>query len=183
MARTPTVRSRPTRAYALALLALALASTGCGGSGTGESTLPALAHAVAGGDQLIAKADPICRRLNVALGPAASRPLTPSELAKTSPPHAALEQATLAQLSKLKPPPGLAKDWNTMLADRRTLALDLLTIARAAQANDTAAIHTLSVTKARLHRQVAEIATRDGFSDCAAVGALHSVRRVAPRKS
>lgn len=179
MARTQILKSCPRRALALVALTLA----GCGGSGNGETTHPALAQTVAGGAQLIAKADPICRQLNVKLGRGSSRPLTSSRLARTSPLHAALEKAALARLSELKPPPGLAQDWNKMLADRRALAEDLLALTRAAKVNDTAAIHALGVTKAHLHRQLAEIARRDGFSDCGAVGGLRSVPRAAPSKS
>jgi hypothetical protein len=154
---------------ALAILA-ALMAAGCGGGSSktepsGSSRPPGESVTVA---RLIAQADPICRRLNVELA-AAARARSSVALATSALRNAALERTAVAELSKLTPPAALAQDWRQILEYRRTLAEELVKLGGYAKANDTQAIKALAVSKKRVHKQLFEIARRDGFAHCSRV--------------
>ncbi|HEY2142002.1 MAG TPA: hypothetical protein VGG98_08080 [Solirubrobacteraceae bacterium] len=119
---------------------------------------------------MIARADAICRRLNAEL--AASKPASQGvhEIARVAPRRAALEQAAVSELSKLMPPAKIAREWQRVVAYRRTLAQELVKAAQFARANDIAAIRSLATSKARGHKELNAIAIRAGFTDCARIG-------------
>jgi hypothetical protein len=151
----------------LALL-LSAAVAGCGGSSGTE--LPAAATSPAG-KQFIASADRICGQLNTRLlASAASSHSTTAQLARNAATHAELETSTIAQLNKLSAPAGLAGDWAQMLADRRDLAGQLVTIAHAWQLDDKQRVASLAKAKASLHVQIQLLAHKDGFTACSRVG-------------
>lgn len=170
MARPSKNKLARPRARALAVLALALASSGCGGSSGAEPGGSTVARSPQA-RRLIASADAICGQLNTELVSTTSSHPSNSEIASTAPRHAALEKTAVARLSRLTPPPELAGDWSKIIAYRTTLAQELEALARAAKANDTAAVSALGTSKARVHKQLAVIAVHDGFSACATVGA------------
>lgn len=122
-----------------------------------------------GNSQFIAGADRICRRLNTTLAHNRASQKANNGMAITLR-NAALERATVAQLRVLTPPPALAADWKQMNAYRQTLADELLKLVRDTQTADTKARQVLAVSKLRVHRLLLELASRDGFKDCAQVG-------------
>jgi hypothetical protein len=172
------------------LAAALLATTGCGGSGgarpTGSTrrpagsatsrTVPAQSHSSsdpAAASALIAKADAICRRANHEL--AASPPhLEASQIARSAPRNAALETRAVAELAKLTPPASLALDFRQIIAYRRTLAGELIKLARSAKANDARGMQALAASKKQVHRKLSELATRNGFKDCSEASAAPS---------
>lgn len=172
------------RGALLALVMVAVSAGGCGGgSHTTSSTAPANAttptasNAAAsraprsdpGLQQIIAKADPICRRLDSELAATEPKSLALAEVARQAPRRAALEQASVADLDKLVPPAAIARDWRQIIAYRRTLADELLELGRLAKAKDTAAIHRLAAAKERVHERLLATASRDGFKYCSRV--------------
>jgi hypothetical protein len=156
-----------------------LAVTGCGGSGTPRKTDPSASTAgtqpagpiqAAANSHLIASADAICRRVNGQLT-GASRP-QPADISHTAPRNAAIELRAVAELSKLTPPASLARDWTQMLAYRRTLAQELVALARDANAGDIAGMRALGLSKKRVRQKLSQLAARDGFRDCMSVGTV-----------
>jgi len=155
-----------------------LFAAGCGGSGKAPAISSAASsvgrtesgnsNESAAKSRLIAHADAICRRLNRELT-SASRPEA-SKVARTAPHNAALEQRAVVALSKLTPPASLARDWTQIIAYRRTLAQELVALARDAKVGDVPAMQALGVTKKHVHQKLTQLATHDGFTDCSSVG-------------
>jgi cell division inhibitor SulA len=141
------------------------AAGGCGGSRKARGAGPP-ARSAAPAARLIVHADAICLRLNTELARTAGTGI----IAQSAPLHARLEKAALRELGTLTPPASLARDWAKILGYRRTLADELLTLSRAAKANDLAAVRALGVSKLRVHKELTQTAKRDGFTDCATVG-------------
>jgi hypothetical protein len=166
----------PGRSEALPLLSLvavaALALTGCGGSSRPTATT---ARPASGSSpptsRLTASADTICRRLNDELtATQPGRDANHADLARNALRHAALERQATKSLSGLTPPASLARDWAQILAYRRRLAAELVTIGHDWELNDTQAIRTLGAAKKQIHVKMATIASHDGFTDCSRVG-------------
>lgn len=142
----------------LALAALATAS-GCGGSkGLSRS-------------ELIAKADPICQRINTTLTEAK---LTPQNIAQVAPGIATAELQASAELTKLAPPSSMAADWKVIVDGFHETGVGMQKSAEAAKSATTThspaqskTLHEaeLEVFKGQQARETA--ATRDGFIDCA----------------
>ncbi len=172
-------RRSPTRKSilaSLAILATALATAGCGGS-SGDSGSTGAPLASSPPVQLtpvqaafFARAEPICARLNSAIAKVKPNGSGVSEIAKVTPARAALEQRTTSELSKLAPPASLARVWRQIVAYRRALAAELVTLVHYAKANDTSSIQALAASKKKLHEQLHAVAARSGFSECAVVG-------------
>jgi hypothetical protein len=181
--------SRLRVCVSFACVAAALVAGGCGENSsstarTGQSS--SLNHAGSTGSiassrppssgdppsrsQLIARADVICGRLNTKFAAGKATGVGMREIARFAPPHAALEWTALAELSKLAPPPSIARDWRQMIAYRRTLAEELVELGQDAKANDAAAIKALTASKKRVHGELLTTATRAGFKDCSRVG-------------
>lgn len=161
-----------------------LAVAGCGGSsspkptGTAANEGPTQTRAPghsSGSPSVIVKADAICRRLNNELTAAPPRGVEASQIARSAPHNAALEQRAIVELTRITPPTALAGDWRQMIAYRQTLADDLLKLARYAKANDAVSMQALAVSKKRAHQKLSELATRDGFNDCAHLSAARTV--------
>jgi hypothetical protein len=158
--------------------AVSLLATGCGGSehppASGSAArAPGRSRSThseerAATSRLIASADAICRRFNKELT-GASRPQA-SKVARTAPRNAALEQRAVAELSKLTPPASLARDWKQIIAYRRTLAEELVTLARDAKADNVQGMQALAASKKRVHDELTKLAAHDGFTDCSSVG-------------
>jgi hypothetical protein len=136
----------------LALTAAAVLTTsGCGGT-------KGLSRA-----ELIAKADPLCRRANTTID---SSKLTPKTVSRLAPGIAAVEQEVSSQLAKLTPPSSMASDWKTIVNGFRSAGTGLLHMGEARKTNDT---HALVKAEAELSNgQIArtEAAQRNGFKDC-----------------
>lgn len=170
------------------LLVLALAAgllAGCGG-GSGTSKTSASSASTTSGSQgssqanstpaplssaeLIARADPICRRVNAEIAASKPKSASPAEILRVVPGNAALEKRAVAALQRLKPPRALTGDWTTILADRRMLAEQLVELVGAAQKNDVTTLHKLAQSKARLHKSLEAAGRRVGFVYCGEVG-------------
>jgi hypothetical protein len=118
----------------------------------------------------IASADAICRRSNEELIRVTRS--ESSDIARNAPRNATIELRAVEALSRLKPPPSLAGDWAQMLAYRRTLALELVALARDAKANNAAGLRALGVSKRRVRNKLTQLAAHDGFNDCTQVGGV-----------
>jgi hypothetical protein len=82
--------------------------------------------------------------------------------------HATIQWAAVTELSALEPPSSLARDWQRLLAYRRTLAGQLDKVAQYARRSDTAGIHSFVVASEDVKRQLLAT-TRDGFRYCSRV--------------
>jgi len=123
---------------------------------------------------VVVKADTICRRVNNELA-AAPPGVLASQIARSAPRNAAVEQRAIAELNGITPPTAVASDWRKMIAYRQTLAEELLKLANYAKVNDTRSMQALAVSKERVHQKLSALATRDGFKDCAQLSASRSI--------
>jgi hypothetical protein len=181
--------SSQKRTTAIALpLAAVLAATvlaACGASTKSASTPPAAsvsraapshvsttsARAAPGNAAFIARADTVCRRLNSELDATqAHRGESNGAIATNALEHATLEQRTTAELGSLSPPAALAHDWKQIVAYRRVLASDLVTLAHMLKAGENPKTSGLLSAKSAAHATMTTIAKHDGFIDCTAVG-------------
>jgi hypothetical protein len=164
----------------LAVCVVALLAIGCGGSGNattggapvtttsaGQSPSPGEAQAKA---RLIAQADVICRRFNEQL--INESRAEAANVSRTAPRNATIEMRAVEELAKLTPPSSLANDWTQILAYRRTLAEELVTVARDAAANNAAGMQALGASKKKIREKLTQLAGRDGFKDCTSVGTV-----------
>lgn len=188
LARSPHVRSPSAGLPVAVVLAVAaLGACGCSGNtattSTSASSVTSTSRASTshvatprpaagpGSAAFIARADAVCRRLNGQL--AATAPHqgeAPAALARNALQHAALERRTSSELGKLPPPRALARDWARIVADRRTLAADLVTLARALSSGQSSQTIGVLALKSATHKAMSAIAEHDGFADCAKVG-------------
>jgi hypothetical protein len=130
------------------------------GSGSGKS---------ASAPKLLARADPICMRLNHELD-VVKPARTPQEIARVASQSAALEQAALAELNKLTPPASMATGWQQILADRKTVIESLTKLAQYAATNDQHAEKSIELSGASAMQHLAAIAQDDGFNSCGVLG-------------
>jgi hypothetical protein len=184
-----------SRLPALVLVVTALSIAGCGGSGkassssssasstdagsTGAGTASTAATApasptIASGtplsrSRLIAKADAICQRLSAELS-ASPTISTKQELIAAASRRTALEQAALAELSKLTPPGSMAHDYQQLLAGRQTVIEDLKKLGEDTATGNTRAEDAVYASSASVIRQMAATAQRNGFKYCAKLG-------------
>jgi hypothetical protein len=168
------------------LLALVLTAVGCGGAARSKSSGSATAPTPTAGKRQppsprsataawIARADAICGRLNASILARERVPRVSSReqlraIEQVVPGTAKLERKTADRLEKLKPSASLANAWKQMIAYRRTLASELDRLVRATRAKDLAKIQALVASKKRTHGLLRDLAARNGFKDCAAVG-------------
>jgi hypothetical protein len=64
----------------------------------------------------------------------------------------------------------MRESWPKILAARRRLAAELVSLGRAANARDVAAIQRLGIRKQRLYKELAAVAGRDRLGVCAKAG-------------
>lgn len=161
---------------------VALAAGGCGGSGGASRTATAAAAeraetAPSRGNvpppQFVARAEAICSRVNKALEKAPANPAI-VQVVRVGSHNAALERSAVAELGKLRPPASLARDWGRIVGYRRALAGELVKLARYAQTGDVRGLSAVAASKGRLHKELSQLATREGLNDCARVGAARS---------
>ena len=182
-----------TRLPVLVLVVTVLSIAGCGGSGkassnsvsstdagstsagaTSASTTTPGTTAIASGtplsrSRLIAKADAICQRLSAELS-ASPTISTKQELIAAASRRTALEQAALAELSKLTPPGSMAHDYQQLLAGRQTVIEDLKKLGEDTATGNTRAEDAVYASSASVIRQMAATAQRNGFKYCAKLG-------------
>jgi hypothetical protein len=180
-----------TRLVVFVLAASTVAVAGCGGSKTTSSqskaSVPAeqsaqtqqsstqtesststesatagkpLAHTA-----LVAKADAICRHLNMQAATISIK--SPQDIARTAPQLAIYYRTALTDLRKLTPPAAIAGDWKAIVADVQTLANEIVTVGKYAADNDPASMTRVDKNVTNVQRHRFAIAKRDGFKDCA----------------
>lgn len=178
---------RRARTAILPMLCLAaLPIAGCGGGSEARSAGTTRSSATTASTQaprptstsapspsakdLIARADPVCRQLNLAIAEPKSHGLDLPKIAQRAPRNAVFEQHALAKLQRLQVPHALAGDWQKMMSYRRELARELRVVGKAAAEGSTAAVQAIAAKKLQIHRLLSIIAARDGFQDCGRVG-------------
>jgi hypothetical protein len=146
----------------VALLTTMLA-TGCGGTSKSLTRT-----------ELIAKADPVCRRINAEityytnLTPSNSQDLvSASAVARAAPRISLTEHAAQASLEKLTPPSAMAGDWKQIVAGVQTLAEDTQQLGVSIQAKNTSRTIALTSSASGTLQRVHTLAAQDGFHDCA----------------
>lgn len=144
------------RLATLSLTTAAIAAIcGCGGSkGLGRS-------------ELIAKADPICRRANQTL---VSSKLSIQNVAQVSPAIAAAQHQASIELAKLTPPSAMAGDWKTIVDNWRIAGESILKFGEATKAKSLQA--QLAAERRFTFAQVirSKTAGQHGFHDCSSYG-------------
>jgi hypothetical protein len=119
---------------------------------------------------LLAQADAICERVNKAIDASPPVGLDASKIARAAPKNAAVEDAALAELARLRPPAAMKADWRTILQYRGKLASELATLVSAAQSGDAGRIRALAVSKKLMHSKLSTLAAHAGFKACGRVG-------------
>jgi hypothetical protein len=138
------------------LTTLALATVLAAASGCGESK--GLSRA-----ELIAKADPICRRTNDKLD---SNPLTLQNVARIAPEAAAYEKQSAAELAKLAPPASMARDWKAIVDGFQITGEDLAKVGEYAKVKNLKAAVLSAAKLSNAQHDRAVTASRNGFKDC-----------------
>lgn len=144
----------------LALTTVALAAvSGCGGSKELSRS------------ELIAKADPICRRANAAID---HSKFNVSNVAQLAPGMAAAQNQASAELAKLTPPSSMAADWKVIVDGYRRTGTGIQRAGEAARSAGSAnpLTHSKAFAEAATEfangREVRQTtAARNGFIDCA----------------
>lgn len=137
------------------LLVAALAVAGCGGSKELSRK------------DLIAKADPICRRAHEAL---TSSKLTPRDLTSVGPGIAAIDRQVSSELSKLTPPASMAADWKVIVDGFRRAGEGLDQVVSVARTSGLSKLSQALIqgekefTKGQSVRSIT--ASRNGFVEC-----------------
>jgi len=116
---------------------------------------------------LIAKADAICARVNARRSSIKLRSI--QDYTTQLPPLAAYERASATELSRLAPPASIAKDWNRLVTDTRTIAAETLKISEYADAQSRVRGDTAFLAVNSAQRQMASIASRVGLRECGQV--------------
>jgi hypothetical protein len=117
--------------------------------------------------ELIAKADPICRRSNHALK---SSKISLQNLKTVAPAVAVTENEVSSELSKLTPPSSMAADWKVIVHGFHRAGVGLEELAKAAQTSPLSKLSQAvlqdmkEITEGQRDRAVT--AGRNGFSDC-----------------
>jgi hypothetical protein len=162
--------------FALVILATMLTVIGCGGGSDSRSSAQARREATGSTgsklskQQLIEKADAICRRMNE--GFAAHEPRSQSivESARVVPGRVVVERRVIDELDRLSPPSAIARDLQRVIAFRTTLANELAELAKVAKQRDLRTFHKLAGSKARVHSELLAAANGAGFTECGRTG-------------
>jgi hypothetical protein len=170
----------------LALAGTALAASGCGGSAKPSSQTTSATNVASSSQttaaatttqsqpssptpplttvQLIAKADPICARVNAERVSNIIR--SKQDYIRVSSEVSSYQQRAIAELVRLIPPASLASTWNTILDGYRTFASDMATISHDVATNQTSTANDVLAASGKIQRQTAAVARRAGFKDC-----------------
>jgi hypothetical protein len=149
-----------TRLAALGLATTTLAICGCGGSSESSGSSKTLTR-----EDLIAKANAICARVNARRASTHYGALP--EVARVAPQLAAYEQTAATELSKLAPPTSMANDWQQIVSSAQALAGYTFRIGDYARSKKVAAAQPLFGLIQHSHRQLVLTATADGLTECA----------------
>lgn len=149
-----------TNLAALALAATMIATaSGCGGSGSSGLS----------SSQLIAKADPICHRVNTTVE---SAKLAPENIVQVGPRIVAAERQAQSELAKLTPASSMTADWKAILGAYEKAGNGMQKAVEAAKSSGSNkalqskayAEGATEFSTAQRSRQI--VAGRDGFVEC-----------------
>jgi hypothetical protein len=171
----------------VALAAAAYVPSGCGGShggavSTGGDGSSASGQHVArtatskignrplATSDLRARAESVCRRLNVELGAVRIGQTTLPNIAKIAHERGVLEEAAQEQLRMLTPPASLEAAWHQLLGYRELLVEAALKLAHFAQAKDRLEISRLVSSVPQAEHKLQTIAAHHRFRFCGTVG-------------
>jgi hypothetical protein len=160
----------------LAVIVTALVLPGCGGSSKPAPSNVAIAGATTSTESspsdssAITRADAICERLDAELAAKPAKSVSVKEIETITPQNAALEQKAVNELAKLTAPKAIEREWQQVIAYRRSLASALIQLAQAAKAGDTASIKRLGQAKERVRKKLLEVGEHAGFTHCQELG-------------
>jgi hypothetical protein len=136
-----------------------LAASGCSASSSSKSLSRA---------ELIAKADPICARVNARLN--STEIDDQQEIGQLIPPLAVFERMAVAELTELNPPTNLTNDWKQIVVGMRTQAEDMAKYGEYAKSKNMKMANDVLTAGQRTLEQSTATAKHDGFNDCARMG-------------
>jgi hypothetical protein len=137
------------RLTALVFLTVAVAVSGCGGGSRPET-------------KMMLSADAICARHSIVRAGSEITVSPEGESLNVALSRVRIEQAALADLSRLTPPAAIAKDWRQFLAGRRALIGGLITLSEGDRANAGTLLEAVNATA----RSVLATARHAGFGVC-----------------
>lgn len=169
------------------LAVTAFAVSGCGGSSGGASSSAASTASASAASttqasgvsearpsgpvlalpKLIAAADAICVKHNIALAAATTKIETEAELNRVAKERTVVEQAALTELSKLRPAPSVEASWRRYIEYRKQSVQDLHNLVRyGIEDGETNLIGVFNGTQARM----LAAAKRVGLKKCSELG-------------
>lgn len=116
-------------------------------------------------NELITKADLICRRVNAKR--AATRFAHSGDYARLVPSLAEYQMAAVAAMRALIPPASMESSWNQIVFYAQEFAHSIAEFGRYAKANKLNDIASVSIAGVKAHEQMLAIAKHEGFHDCA----------------
>jgi hypothetical protein len=160
---------------ALVLATTVLVASGCGGSSKSTSSVTTAASSASAPaesanaltrEELIAKADAICKRVNEKRVVSVAH--TTQALSAVPLALAESEQSANAEMRKLTPPASMATAWNQFLAESQTLAEDTAKLGEYARVHkELLSARQLIAAGQAAQAQALRIAKANGFHECA----------------
>jgi hypothetical protein len=112
----------------------------------------------------IAKADAVCLRTNIKLSSTTAK--TQHDFARLLPQAAAYERAEATELSKLVPPPSMARDWQQIIIGIQKFGEFSARAGEYARVNNFSAALPIATAGNNAQREFTAIAKQDGFKVC-----------------
>jgi hypothetical protein len=95
---------------------------------------------------------------------------TPADIAEVGLINQKIEREVISELEQVEPPPKFASAMRAILGYRRSLANELSTFAVMVRRQEKARFPGLAKSKSQLRVQLARVAEKAGFKECAKVG-------------
>lgn len=168
----------PITGAASALIVVALVASGCGGSkarSTASKAAPQPSQrstspvAQPSGQplsrgELVARGDAICSKVNAKRESLKYRSI--NDYSTLLPVLAAYERTAADELGKLTAPQSMANDWQQIVTTSQLIAGDIARVAQFSDAHNLAAANRLIAAATVAQRQMAVVASRNGFKAC-----------------
>jgi hypothetical protein len=119
--------------------------------------------------QFDAKANSICQKFGAELAAGNNSIRKTQDFARVVPARVAIEQAELAQLSRLRAPAPLANDWHWVLSYKRNIVEEFIKLGGVAGANDERGTREVLASMASIGEFLANVAKRAGLDGCTSV--------------
>jgi hypothetical protein len=117
--------------------------------------------------ELIAKADLICRRVNAKR--ARTKYASAADYARLVPALAEYQQAAVAAMRELVAPASMRSSWNQMVSDAQQFADSVVKFGEYAKANKLREVTSVSIAGMKANERLMALAKRKGFVDCAGI--------------